>query len=262
MSVTDHVRLEGVSVELGGRPILRGIDLSVPEGQTLAVLGANGSGKSTLVRTMLGLIQPLRGQVRLFGDLLEDFRAWRRVGFVPQRVAAATGVPASVWEVVAAGRLSRRRPFVPLTPRDRAAIRDAIAAVHLDGRESDRCSTLSGGQQQRVLIARALAGTPDLLVLDEPTAGVDVVSQKELAAAIGELKAHGTTIVLVAHEMGPLEPLIDRTIVMQDGRIAYDGEPIHAFHDAGHHHPELEEHHAAHPLAAYPDVDRMIGGKE
>jgi zinc transport system ATP-binding protein len=262
MSVTDHVSLEGVSVELGGRPILRGINLTVPPGQTLAVLGANGSGKSTLVRTMLGLIPPVRGRVRLFGELLGDFRSWRRVGFVPQRVAAATGIPASVWEVVAAGRLSRRRPFVPLTGRDRAAIRDAITAVRLDGRESDRCSTLSGGQQQRVLIARALAGAPDLLFLDEPTAGVDVVSQRELAETLGVLKARGTTMVLVAHEMGPVEPLIDRTIVMQDGRIAYDGKPIHTFHDAGHHHPELEEQQVAHPLAAYPDVDSMIGGDE
>jgi zinc transport system ATP-binding protein len=214
------------------------------------------------VRTMLGLIPPVRGTVRLFGRPLEDFDDWRRVGFVPQRVSAASGVPASVWEVVSAGRLSRRHLFTPLTRRDRAAVRGAIEAVGLSGRESDRCATLSGGQQQRVLIARALAGAPDLLFMDEPTAGVDVVSQQELANVLAHLKAQGTTIVLVAHEMGPLEPLIDRTVVMQDGRIGYDGAPLHAFHDASHHHPDLAATEAQHPMAALPHIDHAIGTEE
>src|SRR3978361_1155095 len=98
---------------LGARPILRGIDVSVGRGEVLAVLGANGSGKSTLVRAMMGLVPVCRGEVRLFGTPRVEFHDWHRVGFVPQRVTAASGVPASVREVVASGRLSRRRPFWP-----------------------------------------------------------------------------------------------------------------------------------------------------
>ncbi|MEP7088861.1 MAG: ABC transporter ATP-binding protein [Nocardioidaceae bacterium] len=234
------------SVELGGRPVLRGIDLSVGQGEVLAVLGANGSGKSTLVRTMMGLVPVSRGEVRLFDVPRRDFDDWQRVGFVPQRVSAASGVPASVREVVASGRLSRRRPFVPRSRADRKAVEEAIASVDLTDKARDGISSLSGGQQQRVLIARALAGVPDLLVLDEPTSGVDVQSQQTFADALGALSARGATIVLVAHELGPLGPLVDRTVVMRDGRIAYDGPPLAAFTDAdtlhAHHHPGDQDH--------------------
>ncbi len=197
-------RISDGAVELGGRPILRGIDVSVSPGEVVAVLGANGSGKSTLVRTMLGLVAARRGEVELFDTPLGEFRDWQRVGFVPQRVSAASGVPASVREVVASGRLSHRRPFLPQRRADREAIEAAIEAVGLAAQARDRVSTLSGGQQQRVLIARAMAGVPDLLVLDEPTAGVDAPSQQAFADALRSIVDRGATIVLVAHELGPL----------------------------------------------------------
>ncbi len=190
---TPLIRTRDVAVELGGRPVLRGIDLSVSPGEVVAILGANGSGKSTLVRTLLGLVPPVRGDVELFGTRLDRFRAWERVGFVPQRATATSGVPATVREVVAAGRLSRRTPFLPLRRADRDAITAAVEAVGLGGRLGDGVSTLSGGQQQRVLIARALAGEPELLVLDEPTAGVDVQSQQAFADALGGLVDRGAT---------------------------------------------------------------------
>ncbi len=150
--------------------------------------------------------RPAAARSRLFGTPLASFGDWQRVGFVPQRVSAASGVPASVREVVSSGRLSRRRPFVPLRRADREAVESAIAAVGLADKARDGVSTLSGGQQQRVLIARALAGEPDLLVLDEPTAGVDVQSQQAFADALASTVARGSTIVLVAHELGPLAP--------------------------------------------------------
>jgi zinc transport system ATP-binding protein len=255
------VRVTDGAVELGGRPILRGIDVSVSPGEVVAVLGANGSGKSTLVRTMLGLVATRRGEVELFGTPLAEFRDWRRVGFVPQRVSAASGVPASVREVVTSGRLSHRRPFLPQRRVDREAVEAAIETVGLAEQARDRVSTLSGGQQQRVLIARAMAGVPDLLVLDEPTAGVDVPSQQAFADALRTIVDRGATIVLVAHELGPLGPLVDRALVMRDGRVAYDGPPVDAFTDAdlshtdGHHHPDLGRPGGDHAPAVSAPLD-------
>jgi zinc transport system ATP-binding protein len=239
------IQLSGGSVAIGGRPILRGIDLTVHAGAFVALMGANGSGKTTLVRALTGLLPLTSGDLRLFGTPLAEYDAWSRIGFVPQRTGASSGVPTSVWEVVASGRLTRRRLLRPLSRADRAAIDRAMDVVGLADRRHEGVTSLSGGQQQRVLIARALAGEPDLLVLDEPTAGVDLPSQQALAQALGRLKGEGATVVLVAHELGPLAPLVDRAVVMRDGRITYDGRPLadHEVHDPsydethGHHHP-------------------------
>ena len=253
------IEIRDGTVSLGGRPVLRGIDLTIGQGEVVAVLGANGSGKSTLVRTMLGLAPASRGQISLFGQSLGQFHDWRRIGFVPQRATAAGGVPASVWEVVASGRLTQRPVLRPMRKADRAAIGAAIDAVGLADRAKDGVATLSGGQQQRVLIARALAGDPELFVLDEPTAGVDQQSQQAFAAALEALVGRGATIVLVAHELGPMAPLIGRSVVMRDGRVAYDGQPIVAAHEVehhhGHHHPDLQRTTSDHTPVVVSPVD-------
>ncbi len=213
---------EDLTVELGGLPVLRGVAISVRAGEAVALLGGNGSGKSTLVRTLLGLLPHQRGVVRLFGSPLRDFRNWSRIGYVPQRSAALFG-GSKVKEVVAAGRLARRRPFRPLSRADRDAIHQAIGQVGLAEQLNDDIAGLSGGQQQRVLIARALVAEPDLLVLDEPTSGVDLDHQRVLAEVLGELLAGGASVLVVLHDVGPLGPLIDRAVVLSDGRVAHDG---------------------------------------
>lgn len=247
------IALTGGVVAIAGRPVLRGINLTVRSGEFLALMGANGSGKSTLVRALTGLRPLAGGHLELFGTPLAAFTDWQRIGFVPQRVGATSGVPASVWEVVASGRLPRRRLFRPLSRADRAAIDDALEVVGLADKARDGVATLSGGQQQRTLIARALAGEPELFFLDEPTAGVDLPNQHALADALAHLKGRGATIVLVAHELGPLEPLVERAVVMRDGRVAYDGPPLaHAdVHDP--HHRSAYDLHADHtPHVASP----------
>lgn len=257
------VRVSRLAVGYDGREILHDISLTVPAGEVVAILGANGSGKSTLIRTILGLVPLGRGEVELFGTEQRRFRDWRRVGYVPQRLGAGSGVPATVGEVVASGRLARRGVFRPSGAADRAAVREALTAVGLLDRIGDPVATLSGGQQQRTLIARALAGQPDLLVLDEPTAGVDAASQQAFAAALGRFGAAGGTILLVAHELGPLRPLIDRAVVVHEGRIAYEGAPPEP---AGHHaepghdhvHPHAEEVRAG--LCEWAPTDRMAAG--
>ena len=237
--------LEDGAVAIGGRPILRGIDLRVGTGDFIALMGANGSGKSTLVRALTGLLPLTTGSLRLFGTPLDAFDDWHRIGFVPQRTGAGSGVPASVWEVVASGRLTHRKLLRPLSRSDRVAIREAIEVVGLSDKARDGVSQLSGGQQQRTLIARALAGEPDLFFLDEPTAGVDLPNQHALTDSLRQLKERGATIVLVAHELGPLSVLVDRAVVMRDGRVAYDGLPLddHQVHDAAFAEPHAHHHH-------------------
>ncbi|PUA80447.1 metal ABC transporter ATP-binding protein [Nocardioides currus] len=248
-----------VTVAIGGRPVLRSNTLRVHEGEFLALMGANGSGKSTLVRALTGLRPLTSGSVALFGTPLDDFDQRQRIGFVPQRATAAGGVPASVREVVASGRLTRRRVLRPPGRADRRAVADALEVVGLADRAGDGISTLSGGQQQRALIARALAGEPDLFFLDEPTAGVDLPNQQALAAALRTLSERGATVVLVAHELGPLAPLVDRAVVLRDGRIAYDGPPLSEEAVHFHHHPTTEHHDHA-PHVASP-LDTLEGGR-
>jgi zinc transport system ATP-binding protein len=218
-------RLTGGEVRLERRPVLRGIDLAVRPGEVVAVMGANGSGKSTLVRALLGLIPLSAGRTELYGVPPSRFRDWKRIGYVPQRLSIGGGVPATVREIVASGRIAHQSRFRPSTAADRRAVDRALHAVGMADRARDPAQELSGGQQQRVLIARALAGEPDSLVMDEPTAGVDSRSQETLAGTLSELVGQGRTVVLVAHELGPLEPLITRSVVLEQGRIVHEGVP-------------------------------------
>ena len=240
------VVLDRASVSIGGRPILRSVDLTVGAGETVTLLGPNGSGKSTLVRAVTGPLPLAGGDLRLFGTSIQAYAEWSRIGFVPQRSTATGGVPATVREVVASGRVGRRRLLRPASAADRRAIATALEVVGLEDRASHGVSQLSGGQQQRVLIARALAGEPELLVLDEPTAGVDLPNQQALADALGRLKERGATILLVAHEIGPMMPLIDRTVVMRDGLVVYDGPPLTQEVASHTHHPHEHEGHSSH----------------
>lgn len=237
--------LRDVDVTLGGDVVLRGVDLDLAPGEFVAVLGSNGSGKSTLVRAAVGLV-PFTGSIRLFGEPLARFRDWQRVGYVPQRSTATTGVPATVREVVTSGRLSRRPRLGLPRKADRRAVQEALEAVDLADRAASPFVELSGGQQQRVNIARALAAEPDLLIMDEPTAGVDARRTEDLAALLGTLAGAGTTVLLVAHELGPMLPLVDRAVVVDRGRKVHDG-PVDE-HTATH----FEHHEHAHPHTGDP----------
>lgn len=235
------ISLRGVRADLGARPVLRGIDLTVRRGEVVALLGANGSGKSTAVRSVIGQVQTDAGEIELFGTPRSRFRDWHRIGYVPQRTTAAGGVPATVTEVVSSGRLSRAR-FGVLRRADREAVRRALDLVGMADRSRDSVNTLSGGQHQRVLIARALASEPELLIMDEPMAGVDLASQEVLARTLRSQVAAGATVLLVLHELGPLEPLIDRAVVLRDGCVLHDGPPPKA---VGQH--ALPGHDHVHP---------------
>ncbi len=225
------VEAASVDVVLNGVPIVRGASLAIRPGEMVAILGNNGSGKTTLMRALLGLI-PHHGEISLFGTPLDDFTEWSRLGYVPQRGGILVQ-QATAREVVASGRLATRRPFLPASAADRKAVDAALAEVGLTDRAGYPFVRLSGGQQQRVLIARALATGADLMVWDEPLAGVDRNTQELLAGVAARLKQRGATIVMVLHELGCFRPLIDRTIVLADGRVMPPGYSHHE-HDHGH----------------------------
>jgi len=219
--------LEFDTTDIGyeGRAVVRGFSARVTSGEVVAILGANGSGKSTIVRGVFGLALTYAGTIRIFGTDRERYKDWRKVGYVPQVQAIGSGIPSTVREVVRSGRLSQLPPWRRFGRADDRAVSQAIEAVDLTHRAHTPVGQLSGGQQRLVLIARALATQPDLLVLDEPTAGVDATNQEGFARTLAGMVDRGSTIVLVAHELGPVAPLVSRVIVMRDGAAIFDGMP-------------------------------------
>jgi zinc transport system ATP-binding protein len=205
--------------------VLDDVSLSVAPGEFVALVGPNGSGKSTLLRILLGSLKPERGSVRIFGTDPEAFDQRWRLGYVPQRPTLASEVPATVEEIVTSGRLSRRGWWRPLTSSDREAVAHAIESVGLTGLATRPVTTLSGGQQQRAFIARAFASEPELLVLDEPVAGVDAESQRRFSDSLTHLiREHEAGVLLVSHELSAVAGIVDRVIVLK-GSVLFDGTP-------------------------------------
>jgi zinc transport system ATP-binding protein len=249
ISPAPAVEARGVDVTLGGHAILSGVDLTVRTGEVVALLGANGSGKSTLVRSLLGIVPRSAGEVRLLGAPLGPEVPWQRVGYVPQRVPAGAGVPATAVEVVMSGLVHGRRIRPPRDARRRAvaALEEVGMAPHA-GRSVLR---MSGGQQQRVLIARALVREPELLVLDEPTSGIDLPTQETFVATVARLHEAGGTVLVILHELGSFAPLIDRAVVLRHGRVVHDGPPPRALGEhAGPEHDHEHPHADPEPPAA------------
>ena len=244
------IELQVASFGYGDRPVLVGADLTIRRGEIVAVVGPNGSGKSTLMKGVLGLNELTSGSVTLFGVPREDFHDRARIGYVPQRHTLSASVRATAEEIVSTGRLPRLGWFGRLHATDRQVIARALEVVGLGDRAATEVSTLSGGQQRRVLIARALAGQPDVLIMDEPTAGVDAANQHVLSDVLARLIERDVTMVIVTHELGALERLLTRIVVVDAGRIRFDGSPeryaaerhsLHHDHDSHHHDHELDQ---------------------
>jgi zinc transport system ATP-binding protein len=234
------VELRGVTFAYpGGASVLRGVDLSVERGEFVAVAGPNGGGKTTLLRVLLGLERPSAGEALLFGEPAHGFSRRSTIGYLAQRSQIGVDAPATVREVVSAGRLAAGGLLGPLRRRDRAIVGEAIARVGLLEHADRPISRLSGGQQQRAFIAKALAGEPALLVLDEPTTGVDVEAQEALAELLDRLHRElGVTILYVSHEFGAVERFVERLVLVR-GAIVFDGPPGELpglWHDPSHVH--------------------------
>ncbi|MEZ5406382.1 MAG: metal ABC transporter ATP-binding protein [Acidimicrobiales bacterium] len=216
------IELRHTSIGYGARPVVEDVSLRIERGEVVALVGPNGSGKTTIVRGVLGLAPVVGGEVRLFGVPAGRFNERWRLGYVPQRHTVVGAVPSTVQEVVASGRLARRRWWQPPTAADRAVVSRAIDVVGLVDQSRASVSTLSGGQQRRVLIARALAADPEVLVMDEPTAGVDAASADALTRTLARLVGDGRTLLIVTHDVAPLAPILTRVVALAGGSVVGD----------------------------------------
>jgi zinc transport system ATP-binding protein len=220
------LEVDAVSFAYGRQPVLDCVSLAVGRGEFVALVGPNGSGKSTLLRIVLGLTPAQQGEVRLFGTSPSGLDDRWRVGYVPQRAMVPELLPVTVAEVVASGRLSRRGWVSRLGRQDHEEVDHALTSVGLMELAGTKLSELSGGQQQRAFIARALVNGPDLLVLDEPVAGVDAESQESFRASLVHMvREHGAAVLLVSHELGAVADDLDRLLVLRRGKIVFDGAP-------------------------------------
>lgn len=219
------VELHGLDLGYDGRTaVLTGVEGTLHAGEALALIGPNGSGKSTLLKGLLGLTRPVRGTVRVLGRRPADAR--RDVGYLPQTAEVDPTFPVTVRQVVAMGRYRREtdRPLGWLRPAsaaDRRAVTDALERVGLADRARRRFGELSGGQRQRVLLARALAGDPGLLLLDEPFNGLDETNRDALEHILAELAAGGMSIVLSTHDIGLARAVCTHAAVLAGRQLAF-----------------------------------------
>jgi zinc transport system ATP-binding protein len=226
------VELEGVDVSYGDVRVLEHIDLTVEPGDFLGIIGPNGSGKTTLLRVMLGLAEPDRGMVRLFGHPPATFRQWGRLGYVPQRATLDPALPVTVREVVATGLVAVLGLVGRVGARERGRIDEVLAHVGMQGHAAARIGALSIGQQQRVLIARALVSHPELLILDEPTGGVDPEAESSFYALLRHLnRERDVTLVLVSHDIGVVAKEVTKLACLNK-RLIFHGRPADFLSDA------------------------------
>ena len=218
------ISVENISFHLNGLEVLRNISFPISPGDFLALIGPNGSGKTTLIRIILGILKPTGGRVIILGEEVNRFSQWRRIGYVPQKATHLDPYfPASVREVVAMGLLSQKRFPRFFSRQDEALIDRALEQVDMKPLKGRRIGELSGGQQQRVFIARAIVNGPDVLFLDEPTAGVDAETQAhfyEMLAALNQEK--GLTIVLITHDIGVITKHVNKVACLNQ-RLFFHG---------------------------------------
>ncbi|MFD3591145.1 zinc ABC transporter ATP-binding protein AztA [Nocardia sp. NPDC058640] len=210
MQNTEAIRIQGLTVGYAGQPVLSDISATIPRGQITAIVGPNGSGKSTLLGILAGTVTAQSGSVHR--------STTHKPAFVVQHNAIPTTLPMTVREAVAMGRWAHRGPWRRLTKQDREITRACLERMDLTDLAPRRLDTLSGGQRQRTLLAQALAQQSDLMLLDEPSTGLDATSRAEISRALAEISATGVTVVQATHDMAEAEQA-DYCLLLRDGRL-------------------------------------------
>ncbi|HHI76217.1 MAG TPA: metal ABC transporter ATP-binding protein [Gammaproteobacteria bacterium] len=206
------VEVHDLTVAYHTQPVLWDIDLSLPEGKLIAIVGPNGAGKSTLLKAIVGLVQPITGWVRVFGQRWPLRRSW--VGYVPQRESVDWDFPTSALDVVAMGLYGRLGWFRRPGRHHRRQAREYLEQVGLAEYAGRQISQLSGGQQQRVFLARALAQQARLYLMDEPFAGVDATTERAILAMLQKLRDEGRTVIAVHHDLHTVREYFDHVVLL------------------------------------------------
>jgi zinc transport system ATP-binding protein len=229
--MTDDTVIDLTDVAFGytATPVVRDISLRIEPGEYVAIVGPNGSGKSTLMKLMLGLLQPDSGTARLFDEPSHEFDDGARLGYVAQHASASKEMPITVREVVKMGRFPHVG-FGRLSKSDWERVDGALDTVGMTGFADRRVTQLSGGQRQRAFIARALASEADLLVLDEPTVGVDAESVEAFYDLLASLNEQGITVLLIEHDLGAVTNHAERVVCLNK-EVYFDG-PTSEFVDS------------------------------
>lgn len=210
-----------LSVSYGTVPAISQVEAAFPLASMTAIVGPNGAGKSTLLKAALGILPVDSGDVLFFGQPLARVRT--SVAYVPQRATVDWDFPARVIDVVMMGLYARKKWFQLFSEKDEKTALEALARVGMEGFSDRQIGALSGGQQQRVFLARALAESAELIILDEPFAGVDAKTEIALARLLMELKKAGSTIIAVHHDLATVPEYFDRTLLMNRSVIAEGG---------------------------------------
>jgi ABC-type Mn2+/Zn2+ transport system ATPase subunit len=235
--------------------------LTVHYGEALGIVGPNGSGKSTLLKTIAGLLQPSSGELRVLGSQPQRLPGGS-IAYVPQVEAVDWSFPATVWDVVAMGRFSRLRFWQRFGSHDDEVVRNALEVVGMKDLAQRPIAHLSGGQQQRAFVARAIAQEPKLLLLDEPTTGVDAATEEALRSVVRELVAAGLPVLMSTHDLDRVDDWFDRLLVL-DRHVLAIGTPrevvesgaYSAIREHTHTHGHLRHDHEAHAAhAAHPEI--------
>ena len=257
----EAVVARGLDVRYEDFTALVGATFAVHYGEALGIVGPNGSGKSTLLKTIAGLLLPSSGELSVLGQPPRKLPPGT-IAYVPQVEAVDWSFPATVWDVVAMGRFARLHFWQHFGPEDREVVHRALSVVSMADLAERRISNLSGGQQQRAFVARALAQEPRLLLLDEPTTGVDAATEEALREIVRELVADGLPVLMATHDLDRVDDWFDRLLVL-DRRVLALGTPrevvesgaYSAIREHTHTHGHLRhdhEPHAAH--AVHPEI--------
>ncbi|MGC1381133.1 MAG: ABC transporter ATP-binding protein [Candidatus Baltobacteraceae bacterium] len=240
---------------------LRDLTLTAHFGEALGIIGPNGSGKSTLLKTVAGLLSPTSGELLVLGSSPRKLPPGT-IAYVPQVEAVDWSFPATVWDVVAMGRFARLRFWQPFARHDREVVARALEMVSMSDLADRHIARLSGGQQQRAFVARAIAQEPKLLLLDEPTTGVDAATEEALRLIVRELVAQGLPVLMATHDLDRVDDWFDRLLVI-DRRVLALGEPHEvvesgayaAIREHTHTHGHLRHDHEPHTAhAAHPEI--------
>ena len=212
------IEVHNLTASYAKKPVLWNVDFSIPTEKLIGIVGPNGSGKTTLLKTIMGLVKPDSGYVKILEQSLDVVR--NRVSYVPQRESVDWDFPATVREVVEMGRYSRHKLFKKLSTEDHAIVEESLEMVQMQGFAQRQIGQLSGGQQQRVFLARALARKADIYLLDEPFTGIDAATEDVILQLLGQMVEAGKTVVVVHHDLQTAGMFFDWHILLNTHLVA------------------------------------------